>query len=154
MPKSDIFALKDSSLNAFLFADVGIEANGSGLTILSMLARLDKNPWAEAALWAQQPPATAIDSLVVSLGRMPLSHSSLQDARATASRLVGLLPKQSPSVGKSAGSRAGTLATPNWGYILFVYLGLYLALDLGMAPAPNPKTTVTAPTEQSAGHSR
>lgn len=47
--RSDVFALKKSGLEAFLYADVGIEANGSMLTILSLLARLGKDPWTEAA---------------------------------------------------------------------------------------------------------
>ena len=32
---ANIFALRDLSLNAFLFSDVGVEANGTSLTILS-----------------------------------------------------------------------------------------------------------------------
>ena len=39
---ANIFALRDLSLNAFLFSDVGVEANGTSLTILSLLARLGK----------------------------------------------------------------------------------------------------------------
>ena len=38
MTTSDAFALKNSGLNAFLFAEVGTELNGSPLTILSVLA--------------------------------------------------------------------------------------------------------------------
>lgn len=36
----NVFALKNSGLDAFLYADVGAERNGSALTILSMIARL------------------------------------------------------------------------------------------------------------------
>ena len=53
----NIFALKNSGLDAFLYADVGTEPNGSTLTILSMIARLGRDPWAEAANWATLPRA-------------------------------------------------------------------------------------------------
>ena len=49
MSHPDAFALKNSGLNEFLFAEVGIELNGSPLTILSILARLGQDPWVEAA---------------------------------------------------------------------------------------------------------
>lgn len=35
---ANIFALRDTGLNAFLFSDTGREFNGTGLTILSLLA--------------------------------------------------------------------------------------------------------------------
>jgi hypothetical protein len=154
MPQSDIFALKDSSFNAFLFADVGTEDNGSELTILSVLARLGKDPWAEAALWAQEPASATIDSLAACLGCMPLSRRSLENARATASRLVELLPKQSGAAGQSAHPRAGVQVTPNWGYVACITVGLYLVLSLSTGFPPKPNTTTTTPIEQSTGHPR
>ncbi len=57
MAKADVFALKNSGLEAFLLAEVGTEWNGSGLTVLSLLARLGKDPWAEAATWSKLPRA-------------------------------------------------------------------------------------------------
>jgi hypothetical protein len=63
MASADVFALENSGLNAFLFAEVGVELNGSALTILSALARLGEDPWAEAARWAKGPRLTAIDML-------------------------------------------------------------------------------------------
>jgi hypothetical protein len=47
----DAFALKNSGLNGFLYADVGPELNGCALTVLSMIARLGQVPWAQAARW-------------------------------------------------------------------------------------------------------
>ena len=63
MTSTDAFALKNSDLNAFLFADVGTEMNGSALTMLSVLARLGQDPWAEAARWTAKQKAAAIDCL-------------------------------------------------------------------------------------------
>ena len=92
MPQVDAFALKNSDFNAFLFADVGTELNGSTLTILSILARSGKDPWAEAARWGKLPVANAIDCLAQSIARMPLGPQSIAGARGTAAQLVLLLP--------------------------------------------------------------
>ena len=94
MPNHDAFALRNLGLDEFLFAEVGTEDNGSALTILSTLARLDQDPWAEAARWAKLPKAAGIDCLAECIVRMPLSRQALTDAVATASRLILLLPTQ------------------------------------------------------------
>ena len=44
MAQSDVFALNNSGLEPFLFAEVGDELNGLGLTVLSVLARLGHDP--------------------------------------------------------------------------------------------------------------
>jgi hypothetical protein len=89
------FALKNSELNTFLFADIGTEMNGSDLTMLSMLARLGQDPWAEAGRLSRLPQAEAFKSLVQSLGKMPLSAQGASGISATASRLLALLPGKS-----------------------------------------------------------
>ena len=94
MSRSDVFALKNAGLDSFLCAEVGTELNGSNLTILSVLARLGCDPWAEAASWCTLPRATTIDRLTQSIAQMPLCPQALLDARATASRLILLLPSQ------------------------------------------------------------
>ena len=81
MANSDAFALKKSGLNDFLFAEVGSERNGAQLTILSVLARLGKDPWAEAARLARLPKSSVIDDLANSISQMPLSSQALMDAR-------------------------------------------------------------------------
>src|SRR5271163_535283 len=92
MEQSDVFALKNSGLDAFLFAEVGDELNGSGLTVLSVLARLGHDPWTEAARFVGLPKAALIDCLTRSIARMPLCPQALAEARATATRLILLLP--------------------------------------------------------------
>jgi len=108
---TDAFALKNSNLNAFLFADVGTELNGSTLTILSVLARLGLDPWAEAARWAKMPSAAAIDCLAQGIGKMPLSPQALAETFATASSLVKLLPAQTQPVGHGGSSSRGRTLT-------------------------------------------
>jgi hypothetical protein len=106
MTTSDAFALKNSGLNNFLFAEVGTELNGSPLTILSVLARLGQDPWAEAAKWTKLPKGAMIDRLTQCIAQMPLPPQALTEARATASRLILLLPSSSSQAARPAATPA------------------------------------------------
>jgi hypothetical protein len=133
MPQSDGFAFKNSGLNDFLFAEVGAELNGSPLTILSVLARLGQDPWAEAGRWAGLPRAAAIDCLACSISQMPLSPEALLAAHATAARLVGLLPSpgQRPERGREPAVQK-TEAMPDWVPIVLI-AGLVFAAGLSLS---------------------
>jgi hypothetical protein len=100
----DAFAIQRSDLNGFLFADVGVEANGMTLSVLSTLARLGMDPWDEAGRLARQPRSAAIDGLARMIAAMPSSLWPLPDSTAIAARLVPLLPP------RGAGSVAPVLA--------------------------------------------
>ena len=92
MATTDVNALQRSDLNAFLFADVGTEANGMILSVASVLARQGNDPWREAGRLADLPKAEATDSLARMIAGMPRSLWGLPDAVAIAVRLIGLLP--------------------------------------------------------------
>ena len=132
-----IFALRDSGLNAFLFSDVGTDPNGTGLTILSLLARLGKDPWDEAAAWSRQPRDAAITALADSISRMPPNQQALDDAHLTASRLVALLPTPGTASGATAMPSASA-AIPKGSLLALVYFSLFLVLNLWLAAAPKP----------------
>jgi len=67
MPDTDVFRLRKSNLNAFLFADVGAESNGMPLSVVSMLGRLGGDPWATAGRLAGQPRDAAVLELAKGL---------------------------------------------------------------------------------------
>jgi hypothetical protein len=94
MASTDAFAIQRSDLNGFLFADVGVEANGMTLSVLSTLARLGMDPWDEAGRLARQPKSTATEALARMIAAMPTSLWPLPDAMAIAARLVALLPSR------------------------------------------------------------
>jgi hypothetical protein len=152
MAYPDAFALKNSGLNAFLFADVGTELNGSRLTILSVLARLGQDPWAEATRWAKLPKAAAVDCLAQSITRMPLGPQALADARATAARLILLLPSQTQKPAQSTSATVSTAAAPNWLAITFLYGALAFGLAVNMIMMPRPPAAVATPIEQTVHH--
>jgi hypothetical protein len=144
MAQSDAFALKNSGLNDFLFAEVGTELNGSRLTILSVLARLGQDPWVEAAKWAKLPRATMIDRLASSISQMPLSQQAPGEVRATAARLVALLPsqRQTPENGQGTSASKQQDAVPKW-LIAAVLGGLLLGIAFGMARLNAPANPIT-----------
>ena len=92
MTTPDVTAFQRSDLNAFLFADVGTEANGMTLSVVSVFARQGSDPWGEAGRLADLPKAEATDSLARTIAAMPRSLWDLPAAIAIAVRLTGLLP--------------------------------------------------------------
>jgi hypothetical protein len=128
---SEIFALRDSGLSPFLFSNVGMEANGTDLTVLSLLARLGKDPWTEAAAWSLKPRNAAIESLSDSISQMPPNQQALEDAHVTASRLVLLLPPQGAS-SDAATRLPGLASTPRAGLLALCFVSLFLAFNILM----------------------
>jgi len=131
------FAQRDPGLSAFLFSDVGTEPNGTSLTILSLLARLGKDPWDEAAAWCHKPRDAAIKSLSDSISQMPPNPQALTDAHRTASRLVALLPAPG-NLSAAAAMPAASNALPRAGWLALFYLSLFVVFNLWLAPAPKP----------------
>ena len=99
--ESDAYALQRSDLNRFLFADVGVEASGMTLSVLSALARRGVDPWQEAGRLAKLPQTAAVDGLAKIITAMPASLWSLADATVIARRLVALLPSRGTLSGTS-----------------------------------------------------
>jgi hypothetical protein len=126
MTTTDASALSRSDLNDFLFADVGTEASGMPLSVLSVLARLGMDPWQEAGRLAKLPRQAAVDGLAGIIAAMPASLWSLQEATAIAARLVALLP----AGGRAAG---GGLATPRTNKKWAIVLALTAAVATGLA---------------------
>jgi hypothetical protein len=145
MPQSDAFALKNSGLNAFLFAEVGTEQNGSPLTILSILARLGKDPWAQAAEWARMPQAKMIESLTQSITQMPLCPSALANAGATAGRLGLLLPRQGATTAQTTSLPVIGTKLPKWLPLAIFCAVLIVAVITGTLVATPPKQVPLAP---------
>jgi hypothetical protein len=140
MEHSDAFALQNSGLNAFLFAEVGNEVNGSPLTILSLLARLGADPWAEAARLARLPKAAIIDYLMNGISMMPLCPQALADARSTATRVILLLPSQTPPAAKAL--PVGKFSIPRWVPMAVFIAVLAMGIAFQLMPAATPTTLV------------
>jgi hypothetical protein len=115
----------DQRLGAFLYADVGEDARGASVTVLSMLARLGVDPWREASALAGMPAGDAQGRLCGLLARftdVPCLRPACADV---ASRLVAFLPREPVEDGSSA-----MAATPRIGTGAVWALGLLLAYTL------------------------
>jgi hypothetical protein len=116
--------------NNFLFAPIGEAKNGIPLSVLSALARLDVDPWQEAAELTRLPQETAIQRLASLIRALPDGTSTHQDPKTIAARLIAFLPHEPRSavptheallaVGAEAQSR-----------VLVLYTMIFLALTLG-----------------------
>jgi hypothetical protein len=80
--------------NAFLFASISDDSGAAPLNTVSVLARLDIDPWLEAADLTRLPSDSAIRRLAALLVRMPGRPNGLADAEMIATRLVALLPSR------------------------------------------------------------
>jgi hypothetical protein len=83
---------QDHSFDRFLFADVGEDRNGMFLSVLSALARLDLDPWFEAASLSRLPAPAATQRLTSLLSSLPSAQLKVPPPAAIM-RLVGLLPQ-------------------------------------------------------------
>jgi hypothetical protein len=90
-PKSRTSAL-GSRFNAFLFASIDEDSSEAPLSVVSALARLDLDPWEEAADLTALPRDTAAQRLVSLLTKLPGGQLSRSDPQTIATRLIALLP--------------------------------------------------------------
>ncbi len=82
-----------SAYDAFLFAPIVDESGVMRLSVLSALARMDVDPWEEAARLATLSTSDAERSLVSILDLFPGHPPSSPETDVLAARLVALLPK-------------------------------------------------------------
>jgi len=77
-----------ASFNAFLFATVCEGRDEMPISVISALARLDLDPWTEAAELANMPAVGAAERLSALLAGV----AAQPDRETVAARLIGLLP--------------------------------------------------------------
>lgn len=136
-----------SEYDNFLFADIGADKNGTLLSVLSALARLDLDPWQEAARLNQLTGAAAVErlsSLITAASDGPPSEPSM-----IATRLVALLPRRTPmgipshkallALGPTTRIKAAI-------YAVFLLIALVLAVEWFISSFPSQGTVNSART--------
>ena len=144
-----MLALQHSNLNAFLFADVGIKANGMALSVLSVLARFDLDPWQEASRLADVSRTKSIEALAALISRSASCWSPVE-AVPIAARLVALLPQHAGAAAAAPpdplrklrlhkpGPRRGVaLTNARWFGILALLAALFAGLASGVVLSPS-----------------
>jgi hypothetical protein len=94
MTRSSMASVLAPEFDDFLFAPIGEERNGMLLSVISALARLDIDPWQEAANLAQLPGTTATRRLASLIASLPDRPSPNLDPGTIAARLIARLPRR------------------------------------------------------------
>lgn len=127
--------------NPFLFASIFEERSEAQISVVSALARLDLDPWQEAAALAQLPRDTAIERLALMLARLPGGPSANADTGTITARLIGLLPSpKKPETSRRETLPVGAADRSALAVIVFmVYLIACVSLiDVVTGPRPPP----------------
>jgi hypothetical protein len=88
-------------LDGFLFAQVGNEADGVPLSVISALTRLGLDPWEEAGRLSSLSDREAAEQLARLIADLPSHTDRLHDAREIAGGLVSLLPEHGSNATQS-----------------------------------------------------
>jgi hypothetical protein len=142
-----------TEFNAFLFASIEEGASDAPLSVVSALARLDLDPWQEAAELTQLPRDTAVQRLVGLLTKLPGGDPAHSDSNPIAQRLIALLPGPAgPTSGSSQpgeGSGAPVHADLSMAMALFLLMSVVAMAASGLtghqSPAPTGVAAVAAP---------
>lgn len=148
------------SFNRFLYATLRLDADSDPLSVVSALARLDKDPWVEAAALAALPAPTAEQRLSTLLGSLPELKLERADLGKVVAHLVGLLPT-SPAASKPSGltahpwdkAKASQQRVLNFAMLITAIAVIFGLLAANQHEAPNAPGPPDAPIS-SAPHSR
>ncbi len=110
----------------FLYSAISDDTNQIPVSVLSVLARHDIDPWHEAAQLAQMPKTTAIARLASMISSVNLDLTPQSSAETIAARLIELLPMHSTPV---ASRRVG-IPHPRLGSRLYTIAGVAIGLLL------------------------
>jgi hypothetical protein len=93
-PKSphNLALLIGPEFDEFLCAPIGADRNGTGLSVLSALARLNVDPWQEATSLARMPREAAVVRLTALIDAPP-NEGTIGIPTTIAADLVALLPR-------------------------------------------------------------
>ena len=123
-----------SEFNDFLFALVGEDRNGMPLSVVSVLARMDLDPWVEAANLADLPAETAVRKLASWLDALsdPALKPTSPDSRAV--RLIALLPRRAVPHSPPSLDRTGAVVGARRPQTLIkaILFAIFLILSLGI----------------------
>jgi hypothetical protein len=136
-----------SRYDDFLFAWVWDEPGGMRLSVVSALARMNLDPWEEAARLTALPARDAERALVSTLSLLPGHPQLSPETGILAARLVSLLPKaRAAATAKVATLTASHEQQPSY---WLVWLCIALAISFPSSPRPATKTGAAAPASTS-----
>jgi hypothetical protein len=145
VPKSPL----GSEFDNFLFTALGEDGNGLSVTVVSLLARLNLDPWQEAGTLAALSAQAATKRLASSLDTLTDQNLRRGNSEARVQRLLALLPARvstpvQPTV-TSAGTITVTDAGKRIGIIVFITSAIFLVGSQLFATRPDPSIQPAEP---------
>ena len=149
MTHAALTPLLGPAFDPFLFAKIGDDCDGPLLSVVSALARLDVDPWQEAASLAHMPREEAKQRLTSLLASLPKDATRGLAPEIIAARLIALLPREGAVNTAAPATLRPVASTRHWRFL--VGLGLLALLLAGyfifVARAPNaPESATGVPT--------
>jgi len=158
-----------SEFDSFLFAPVGEDKKGTIVSVLTAFARLNFEPWQQAADFASLPRDVAKTRLAAMIATLPGMSPTSSEPSTVAARLIALLPVSGrpsgpvihPTVASPTGLlgviQAADLRSPRSRLIMFM-MALWLMLQVvwmiqqpSQPAASDPPTTSQAASPQMQG---
>ena len=129
MARTPSISVLGSEFDDFLFAPIGEDRNDMPLSVLSALARLDIDPWHEAAELARLPGETATQRLASLIAALPDGPSAHLDPGTISARLIALLPRRARSNLPSRETLLGVGAATNpRAFIPMIFIYVIIAI--------------------------
>jgi hypothetical protein len=127
------FSLANSKFNDFLFEPIGDDARGITISMFSGLARLDLDPWREAARIAALPIDLARRAIAERIKQLNVSTWDVSEDGHIAARLAKLLPRPGrlPVISERTVFPKSLASLAPWLAFLLA-TGVLLAMSLGV----------------------
>jgi len=129
-----------SRYNDFLFAPISDEPGGTRLSVLSALARINVDPWEEAARLATLSKPDAERTLVSTLNLFPDQRQMPAETEILAARLIALLPKTD----EATSAKVATSVEDYTQRIMRWIVGLCFVIAIWFLPPLHHLTTTSA----------
>jgi hypothetical protein len=134
----------------FLFASIGDDRDGPVLSVVSVLARLDVDPWKEAIDLARMPKHQATDRLASLIASLPKGSTAGLAPDAIAGRLVALLPQAYVFKAPAAAATGRAIrAGPSRLFVGLSALALLAIAALAYSAQTSHRSGADAPAQQS-----
>jgi len=112
MTHAALSPLIGTEFDEFLCAPIGEDRNGTTLSVLSALARLDVDPWSEATSLARMPREAAAERLTALIDSLLRDPSSAIPSQTSAADLVALLPNSETANVRSSDNLFAAIGLP------------------------------------------
>jgi hypothetical protein len=146
MAHAALAPLIGAEFDKFLYAPIREDRNGTPLSVLSALARLDVDPWQEAASLARMTRDAAAMRLTALIVALPDEPNRDIPAKTIAADLVALLPKvngfdvrSTSSVVAAVGPRQAQIRFVLGALAMMAMIALALSANLSSAPGNGAK---------------